>query len=494
MDDPAKVEQVTWGDGNDEDPAFSPDGKRLYFASSRDGGIYNIYGQDLATGELLQYTDVIGSAFSPSAFLGPDGQEKVVFAGYQAMRSQLYLADARKPFRRLDEKAPLAAALKPSPGSAFTPALEITLDPEKVTRPRRFKLFLSEVGGYLGVDSTGTFYSNVRLDFSDYLGDERVTFVFDSIYTYSNFQLGYFNLKKRLQWGVIAYDDRSYYVTQDPTTGQLNSQQVERYTGVTLDAWYPFDRYTRVEGQVGFLSRKIPVYDPAAPVYDPNGNPVGFGNYIFRTDSVPMVGLGFSRDTVQFKQFGPWAGSGVDLQLQYLPDLKDGGNLAVTTVAQLRKYVPISRRILLAFRGLGYFSGGHVPGYDSASGYDRLRAYPYGYIYGNYAWVVNAELRFPLIDSIVLPFLQFGGIRGRVFYDVGGAWFKGQTFQLQNSREPNSQDALVDYGAGFTFFFFGIPFNIDFVWQHNSDLNPWCLNGYCTKGMKTIFSIGFPTF
>jgi len=32
---------VTWGEGNDEDPAFSPDGKRLYYSSSR-GGIYNV--------------------------------------------------------------------------------------------------------------------------------------------------------------------------------------------------------------------------------------------------------------------------------------------------------------------------------------------------------------------------------------------------------------------------------------------------------------------
>ncbi len=487
VDDPAKVEQVTWGDGHDEDPAFSPDGKRLYFASSRGGGIYNIYGQDLATGELLQYTDVIGSAFSPSAFVGPDGQEKVVFTGYQALRSQLYLADARKPFRRLDEKAPAAAALKPSPESAFTPALEVTLDPEKVTRPRRFKLFLNDVGGYLGIDSTGTFYSDVHLDFSDYLGDERVSFVFDSIYTYSNFQLGYFNLKKRLQWGVIVYDQRSYYVTQDQITLQPSSKQVERYTGVTLDAWYPFDRYMRVEGQVGFVSRNLPV---AIIGIDENGNYI----YQNRTDNVPMVGLGFSRDTVQFKEFGPWAGSGVDLQVQYLPDLKDGGNLAVTTMAQLRQYVPISRRVLFAFRELGIFSSGNLPNYDSASGYDRLRAYPYGYIYGNDAWVFNAEFRFPLIDTIVFPFLQFGGIRGRIFYDLGGAWSKGQTFQLWNSQERNFQDALADYGAGFSFFFFGIPFNIDFVWQQNSDLNPWCQLGYCTKGMQTIFSIGFPTF
>ncbi|HEX5854993.1 MAG TPA: hypothetical protein VFZ57_05185, partial [Thermoanaerobaculia bacterium] len=91
VDDPAKNEQVTWGDSNDEDPSFSPDGKKIYYASSR-GGIYNIYGQDLASGEILQYTDVIGAALGPAAFTGPDGQEKIVFSGFQGLRFQLYVA------------------------------------------------------------------------------------------------------------------------------------------------------------------------------------------------------------------------------------------------------------------------------------------------------------------------------------------------------------------------------------------------------------------
>lgn len=487
VDDPSKVEQVTWGDGHDEDPSLSRDGRRLYFTSSRGGGIYNIYGQDLTTGELLQYTDVIGSALSPSAFVGPDGQEKIVYAGYQAQRSQLYLADAKKPFRRLDEKAPAAAALRPSGGPEFTPALEVSVDPEKVTRPKRFKLFVSDVGGYLGINSDGTFYSDVRVDFSDYLGDERVSFVFNSIYTYSNFQLGYYNLRKRLQWGVLLYDYRSYFVTYDPYSGDTNSQQVTRDTGVTVLATWPFDRYTRVEGQVGFLSRKAP-YLTYGTFCDENGNNcvVNFPYYTQRTDNGPMVGLGFSRDTVQFKEFGPWAGLGLDLQTQYIPDLKDGGTLAFTNYAQVRWYLPITRRVLVAVRGLGVFSSGNLPNYYSASGYDRLRAYSYGTIAGNNAWVANVELRIPLIDALVLPFMQFGGIRGRVYLDVGGAWFKGQSFQLWSSERNELQDALADFGGGFTFFFFGIPFNIDFVQQ-------WTFKR-TIGSVQTIFSIGFPTF
>lgn len=487
LDDPSKIEQVTWGDGNDEDPVLSSDSKRLYYTSSRGGGIYNIYGQDLATGEIFQYTDVIGSALGPSVFHGPDGQEKIVFAGYQAQRSQLYLADVKKPLKKLDEKAPAAAALRPAATSDFTPSLEVSVDPEKVARPKRFKLFLSEVGGSAGVGTDGVFYSDVRLDFSDYLGNERVSFLFSSVYTYTNFLLSYFNLRNRLQWGVAVYDQRQYFVTLDPTTGYTtNRQQVTRETGAALQAWWPFNRYTRVEGSLGFMSRQIPVLD-YGPIYDNDGNLIGTGPfYASRTDNVPTVGLGFSRDTVQFREYGPWRGSGIDVNVQYLPDLKDKGTLALTTIAQVRQYLPLSRRVLFAFRLLGNFSSGNLPYYFSPTGYDRLRAYAYGDIYGNNAFVGNIEFRFPLVDALVLPFMQFGGIRGRLYVDVGGAWFKGQGFRFWDSQNNQLKDALADYGAGFTVFLFGLPLNFDFV-------QPWNLRR-TTDSMKTVFSIGFPSF
>ncbi len=481
LEDPTKVEQVTFGDGNDEDPALSPDGKRLYFASSRGGGIYNIYSQDLATGELLQYTDVIGSAQGPSAFIGPDGQEKVVFSGYQAQRFQLYMSDAKKPFRKLDQKAAPAEALKLGPGSEFAPALEVAIDPEKVTRPKRFKLFVSDVGGYVGVGSDGIFYSNVQLEFSDYLGNQRVEFIFSSIYTYSNFLLGYFNLAKRLQWGLTVYDQRQYIVGYDPYTGNVNQQQVTRETGASLQGSYPFDRYTRVEGNVGFVSRNLPVY--------------GLGEYLGqsailyqgnRTDDVPQVGLGFSRDTVDWKDYGPHGGTGIDLSGRYLPNLKEGGTLTLDGVLQLRKYLPISRRILIAFRGLGLYSSGAAPTLWSVASYDMLRAYGYGTIYGNKAFVANAELRVPLIDMLALPFIRFGGIRGRIYLDVGGAWFKGQPFQFWDGDNNRLKDALAEYGAGFSIYLFGLPFNFDWV-------QPWDFKNK-TAPLQFVFSIGPGSF
>ena len=147
-------------------------------------------------------------AFGPAAFTGPDGQEKVVFSGFQGLRFQLYVADAKKPFKKLDERALPPAPVKTGGTAGFVPAVEVAVDPEKLSRPK-FKLFLDNAQVLAGVNSDQTFVSQVVLSFSDYLGDHRAFFQFDSVSTFSNFRVGYFNIAKRFQWGLQLYDDRA---------------------------------------------------------------------------------------------------------------------------------------------------------------------------------------------------------------------------------------------------------------------------------------------
>ena len=73
--------QVTTGESNENDPIFSPDGKRLYFTSDRDGP-ENIFSLELATGKLRQYTNVVTGAFMPTVLRETDGKERLVYDGY----------------------------------------------------------------------------------------------------------------------------------------------------------------------------------------------------------------------------------------------------------------------------------------------------------------------------------------------------------------------------------------------------------------------------
>ncbi len=468
LSDPSKNEQVTWGDSNDEDPAFSPDGKRLYYASSR-GGIFNIYGQDLATGEIVQYTDVIGGAFGPAAFTGPDGQEKVVFSGFQGLRFQVYVADAKKPFRKLDERALPPAPVKTGGTAGFVPAVEVAVDPEKLSRPK-FKLFLDNAQVLAGINSDQTFVSQIVLSFSDYLGDHRSFFQFDSVSTFSNFRIGYFNIANRFQWGLQLYDDRQYFYGYNYETGDFTrDQRISRDTGLSLSGYYPISRYTRLEGNIGFLSRSL---DVPYSISNLDGTQSVF--YDPRSDNVPTAGVGFSYDTTRYASFGPYGGKRLDLNVQYTPSFKAGETtLSIDSFVDARLYVPLSRRVLIAMRGFGGYSRGSAPTVFYFGGLDTLRGFDYRSIIGNNVFYVNTELRFPLIDVLSTPVLQFGGIRGRIFLDVGGAWLKDQAFQFW--QDGRLKDGHASFGGGFTAYFLGLPWNVDTAkqWDFRTSLSDW---------------------
>jgi DNA-binding beta-propeller fold protein YncE len=335
--DLSKTQQITWGEGNDQDPALSPDGKRIYFTSSRNGGIFNIFSQDLTTGDLVQYTDVIGAALGPAAYLGPDGQEKVVYSGFEGGRFQLYVSDAKKPLKRLDEKALPAAAITKDSIQPFSPALEVAIDPEKSTRPK-FKMFLENASAQAGINTTRRLSAGApRL--LDLLGNKRGIFVFDPVSTFSNFQLSYFNLKNRSS-SASRPTTRGSSITA--TTNSREDGAHARY-GISASAIYPLTRFTRVGFEVGFLSRKLDV--PLA-AFDASGNPVV--TYDAREDNVPTADL-FSYDATRYKlRRSQRSARGSRPPLS--PQPEGLRNALARRDARGPQVRPASRRTLLAFR------------------------------------------------------------------------------------------------------------------------------------------------
>lgn len=75
----------------DGSPAWSADGSLLFFSSDRTG-IFNVLALETATGRLLQVTDVVGGAFSPSP--SPDGRS-LAFVSYSARGYDIHVADLR---------------------------------------------------------------------------------------------------------------------------------------------------------------------------------------------------------------------------------------------------------------------------------------------------------------------------------------------------------------------------------------------------------------
>jgi outer membrane protein assembly factor BamA len=199
-------------------------------------------------------------------------------------------------------------------------------------------------------------------------------------------------------------------------------------------------------------------------------------------------------DTTVFASFGPITGRRWRIGGSYAPDLEESGTLTSSGYLDFRQYIPLTRRINFAFRAFGGASSGNFPDLFFVGGLDTVRGFDYREFFGDRVFYTNLELRFPLIDALVLPVLAFQGIRGRIFLDIGGAWadYAGETFDFWDSDEGRlSPDNLFtgergpysSYGWGLTIRFSGLDLNWDFAKR-------WDLKDDFGEGFETNFWIG----
>ncbi len=290
VDKPSERYQITTGDWNDIDSWFSPDGKRVFFSSDRQTGrnveqavkilnaaenkamkegeakppdptnfaAYNIYSLNLESGDMLQYTDVVGGCFTPVVFTGKNNRERMVFASYYKMHWRLYSTLTDKPLHAAEKTTLPSAPLLAESRQAFQPPVEVAVDPEKIEDTHGFKMFVEDVEVNAGVTSDQLFLSRSTIYMSDMLGNRRLIASLDSVSSFSNFDVLYLDLHKRLNWGVRVFDNRSFFTATNVDTGLIDARkQVYRQTGALAIFSYPFDRYHRLDTGAGYESRNV---------------------------------------------------------------------------------------------------------------------------------------------------------------------------------------------------------------------------------------------
>jgi hypothetical protein len=501
--------QITTGDWNDIDAYYSPDGKRLFFASDKQTGrniavasdilqtaeeaarpeegtpkpdptnfsAYNIYSLDLTTGDLLQYTDVVGGCFTPVVFIGENNKERMVFSSYYKGQWRLYATTTDKPLRVAEKTTLASAPIKPEERSVFRSQSEFFLDEEKIERTGGFKLFIEDVSVNAGVTSDQLFVSRTTIFMSDMLGGRRFIASLDSVASFSNFDFLYLDLRRRTSWGARLFDNRSFFVTQNIETGELNRRQSYRETGLMGIVSYPFNRYHRIDGGLGYLSRGY-FYPRFFENPDGGDDLVDFEE---RDDKFPIVSATFSGDSAVWKYFGPVSGRRYELGASYAPDMTDGGVLSADFTADWREYFQISSRTLVATRLFVNWSEGNAPNFAYFGGLNTLRGYDFRTLIGQHAAFANVEFRFPLIDVLATPVLVLQGVRGAVFFDIGAARFEDRPFQFTDD-EGRLDDAKASVGLGLSFNFLGLQLNWDFARRY--DFKEF------EKGYRTSFWVG----
>jgi Tol biopolymer transport system component len=482
--DPTQRERLTRGEWSDQDATFSSDGSRIYFTSDRTGA-FNIWGLDLVTGEVTQYTNVVTGCLMPTVLRGEDGHDRVVYSGFWKGDFDLYVNDLENPIGPPQQPALAEKPPEEEPRPQFQPDIQVTLDKGNESKYQGFKLFLEDGGGGVGVTSDQLFIGQAYLSFSDYLGNRRVQVLLNTVDTFSDFDIQYIDLSHRSNWGVHLFDTRDYYVIQDPIRdGEfVNRQQVDRTTALIAFWSYPFDTYHRFDIGGGAMSRSYTFLTLKQGPVNPGESPY---NFVGQSDDfVPLATASFTGDSTVQTRWGPIDGGRYQISTQYGYDTKRGGALTWTSQVDFRRYLQISARSNLAARLFLGVSKGNFPGYFYLGGFDTIRGYDFRTVVGDRAFALNLEYRFPLLDALISPVFDFRGIRGRVFVDVGGAWFDslGQGFRFWNGDDHRLQDARSSYGWGLTVRFLGLDLNWDFA-------QDWDFRDSLRVGLHTSFWIG----
>lgn len=464
-----KKTQITFGRGNTITPYFSPDGKELFFSADiREA--FNLYSINLETGELKRYTDVRTGNFFPIPL--PNDPKNIIFSSFNKGAFQIFKSE----FEGQVEKTVSFKEIEPEEGfEIFEPVISLEINREKIKPYRGVgKLYLASRPPIDTIVSTdGSIYGGSAITFSDLLADYTFFLMAYQVRSFRSYYVAYLNQKRRFQYMASAFQYTEFYYPQyayyDPYYYSLYSYRdaiaMRKISGMALGSYYPFNRYYRIEGSVGFYHYEEDFYDPyirESLLFSGSGyNQFWNGNNL--SASFSLIG-----ETTRFKAYGPEAGNTFRISLSQSVPVSSSYLQNTTVSVDLRQYLNIGSDFLFALRFEGFASRGKNPYVFYFGGNNQVRSAYYFNIIANEGWFANIEFRFPLINSAISIIGQLGPVRGTFFFDIARAKIKGfPTKFYRFTGNPDNpfveSDAIGSYGYGFEFFLLGLPVHLDFV-------------------------------
>ncbi|MCP4685531.1 MAG: hypothetical protein GY867_08775 [bacterium] len=405
------LRQLTWGAFRDQTPDVSAEG--VYFSSDREGS-YNLFLLDEAGGITRQSAYVTG-AFDPR--LTSDGTQ-LIYSGYQGMQFNVYQMDL------VSKPEPVAAVANVSgvgwkPGFIDTVFVNASV---KYDTDYSFDIAQSTISYDPVYGSAG----GVQAAVSDILGDHAFYFLLsntaetrDDILESFNFGVTYINKQKRVNWGV------GFFHLFDEYYNDVDQYYFERQVGAVGLVSYPISRFSRFD--FSNYAR-----------YDKKDRRFGLQA---REAFLLTNYLSWVYDNSIWDISGPIEGRRYNLTVGITHSLSDMANWNRVAFADIRHYLRLGKYSAFANRLFGYSSTGLEPQRIYLGGSWSFRGYDRRAFYNRNVLLASNEIRFPLIDALLigLPIggMDFRGIRGALFFDVGSAW------------EDEFDQFLGSYGWGF---------------------------------------------
>jgi hypothetical protein len=469
----------------DGGPAFSPDGRWIFFHSDRTG-IMNVYAYELATGHVKQVTNVLTGAYAPD--VSPDGKT-LAYVGYGAGGFDLYAM-------ALDENAWTDAepyvdehpAPPPVHARRWTPR---PYSPWSTLMPRRYSVEITEgsFGKAVLVNAYGTDITGLHSVAAGIVAEVEMPQVQGSIgYTYSGLPVDFVETAFRSIAPRAGYQIGQYKPTIIQETMGVSSSiaysMPKAYDSRTVSLSHAF---ARVGAE---LPMPIDKLDPAeTPVFPSRG-----------LLSTLHVAYSFTNAEHYLYSVGAERGSALGLSLDVTDPILGSDYAGFAANGDFTTYflMPWFRNHSLALHAGAGTSGGNFPGRGAfyvggfvdlpvvdvvknqlIQGGITLRGYPPVTLAGRSYLLGNAEYRFPIVNvdrsDSTLPiflnringalFVDYGsafdvldnamfktGVGGELWFDVMLAYVASFTFRLGYAR------GLASLGEGKTYFVAAVPF------------------------------------
>lgn len=454
IEKPEMAKQLTFGEYNDITPAFSEDGKRIFY-SSDELQSYNVNSIDLEEQMMFRYTDVKTGNFYPLEI--PGEEDEIVMISYYRNTFSMLRKDVSQP--QYKRKLAFEMVDKELLVKKEAEAIDVTglnLKDRGKYRPLS-RLYVESLPPLsVAVGSDGGLFGYTYLSMTDLMGDHRFTLRISSLYGYRSYHLYYLNQQRRLQLytHLFAFQQVYYYNTY---SGNYNSLTLRSMYGAEVGVFYPFSRATRLETTVSFYKRK----ENLTEIY---GYELPYGQYFSGWSLPARASLVHSNTQFSRKTMGPLRGTMFKFTAEKYIPVSDKFMDAYVLSGDFRNYFRLTNDMLFAVRAVGYKSGGKFPVITWTGGNNTIRTVNYRSLVGNNMFLFNAELRFPLVQAALTPLGIIGPVRGVFFFDLGGVWFDDQNFRVfEKGSGIKLQDARASYGFGIVFNIIGYPMHLEWV-------------------------------
>ena len=444
-----KLEEATHDRANDGAPAWSPDGRYLYFTSDRTG-IFNIFAYEVETKKLYQVTNVLGGAFSPRP--SPDNRN-LVFTGYSAKGYDVHAVAVDPGSWKL-----AAPYQDPYPAMQYEErrfeTAERPYNPLPTLAPRFWLPWI----GYSQRSVLGGFLTEGQ-DVA-----QRHEYVITGLYgTKTNhfwytFDYFYDGLYPTIHLSASDIDATYTNLLQQGTVGD---DYVERQQTYGLEAIFPLIKtQTQHAVSIGYQWKELSAITDVIPGVLPwpgyNG-PVPFqgvlasgrASYLFnnsrRYDFSISPEQGRTLE-LGYERFDKSIGSDLEFN-KYTADWHEYISMPWQHhVLQVRAFAGTSTGVSMNTFPQGAFQlGGDMPGDITLSINDHqvyLRGYPTDEFRGKSAALLSLEYRFP-IWNIERGFGQtpffFRRLHGAVFAEAGNTWDEGSLHESDAKRSVGAE-------------------------------------------------------